>query len=63
MLLSMEDVDVLSKCTTKIGEDKYLAKEDKYLAKDDISEEDKERLRGINELSEISYGEKMITNI
>lgn len=56
MLLSMEDVDVLSKCTTKIGEDKYLAK-------DDISEKDKERLRSINELSEISYGEKMITNI
>ena len=56
MLLSIDDVNVLLKCTTKIGADKYLAK-------DDISEKNKGRLRSINELSEISYGEKMIINI
>lgn len=55
MLLTLGDMDFLSK-TTVGGADGLL------VAKDGLSEEEKERLLDIDEMNFITYGEHLIKN-
>lgn len=55
MLLTLGDMDFLSKTTEK-------DKDGLLVAKADISEEEKERLLGIDEMNLITYGVHLIKN-